>query len=41
MGGVVPFTEEILHEIQRIATEPLSVDANPREGWYERMRGMR
>jgi 2-oxoglutarate ferredoxin oxidoreductase subunit alpha len=41
MGGVVPFTEEILHEIQRIATEPLSVGADPREDWYERMRGMR
>ena len=41
MGGVVPFTEEILHEIERIATEPLSVGADPREDWYERMRGMR
>ena len=41
MGGVVPFTEEILREIERIAAEPLSVDANPREQWYERMVGMR
>jgi 2-oxoglutarate ferredoxin oxidoreductase subunit alpha len=41
MGGVVPFTEEILHEIQRITAEPLSVDADPRERWYERMAGMR
>jgi len=41
MGGVVPFTEEILREIERIAAEPLSVDVNPREQWYERMVGMR
>jgi len=41
MGGVVPFTEEILREIERIAAEPLSVDSNPREQWYERMVGMR
>src|SRR5574342_227950 len=34
LGGIVPFTEEILHEIQRIATEPLAVEANPRERWY-------
>ena len=41
MGGVVPFTEEILHEIERIAAAPLSADANPREQWFERMVGMR
>ena len=41
MGGVVPFTEEILREIERIAAEPLSVDSMPREQWYERMVGMR
>jgi 2-oxoglutarate ferredoxin oxidoreductase subunit alpha len=41
MGGVVPFTEEILHEIHRITSEPLSVENNPREQWYERMVGMR
>jgi len=41
MGGVVPFTEEILHEIQRMAAEPLPLGADPREEWYERMRGMR
>jgi len=41
MGGVVPFTEEILHEIERITTSQLSVTANPREEWYERMVGMR
>jgi 2-oxoglutarate ferredoxin oxidoreductase subunit alpha len=41
MGGVVPLPDEILHEIQRIATSPLSVDSNPRDDWYERMVGMR
>jgi 2-oxoglutarate ferredoxin oxidoreductase subunit alpha len=41
MGGVVPFPDEILHEIQRMAAEPLSVGSDPREEWYERMRGMR
>jgi 2-oxoglutarate ferredoxin oxidoreductase subunit alpha len=37
MGGVVPFTEEILHEIERVASSPLSVDDNPRDAWLERM----
>ena len=41
MGGVVPFTEEISHEIKRITTSKLNVTANPREEWYERMVGMR
>jgi 2-oxoglutarate ferredoxin oxidoreductase subunit alpha len=37
MGGVVPFTEEILHEIERISSSKLSVETNPREAWLERM----
>jgi 2-oxoglutarate ferredoxin oxidoreductase subunit alpha len=41
MGGVVPLPEEILHEIQRIAAGHLSIEADPREEWYERMRGIR
>jgi 2-oxoglutarate/2-oxoacid ferredoxin oxidoreductase subunit alpha len=41
MGGVVPFTEEILREIERIASNKLSIEADPREEWYERMVGMR
>ena len=41
MGGVVPFPDEILHEIERIAAGPLSVGGNPREEWYERMKGLR
>jgi 2-oxoglutarate ferredoxin oxidoreductase subunit alpha len=41
MGGVVPFTEEILNEIERIASSKLNVNSNPREEWYERMVGLR
>jgi 2-oxoglutarate ferredoxin oxidoreductase subunit alpha len=41
MGGVVPLPDEILREIERIATQPLSVNGNPREQWYERMMGTR
>ena len=37
MGGVVPFTEEILHEIERIASSKLSVETDPRDAWLERM----
>ncbi|HXD11728.1 MAG TPA: 3-methyl-2-oxobutanoate dehydrogenase subunit VorB, partial [Anaerolineales bacterium] len=29
MGGVVPFTEELLHEIERVASSKLTVEANP------------
>jgi 2-oxoglutarate ferredoxin oxidoreductase subunit alpha len=41
MGGVVPFPDEILNEIHRIAAGPLSVDSNPRDAWYERMMATR
>jgi 2-oxoglutarate ferredoxin oxidoreductase subunit alpha len=37
MGGVVPLPDEILCEIQRMAAGPLSIGANPREEWFERM----
>jgi len=37
----VPFTEEILNEIERIASSTLNVNSNPREEWYERMVGLR
>jgi 2-oxoglutarate/2-oxoacid ferredoxin oxidoreductase subunit alpha len=37
MGGMVPLPDEILSEIQRIAAGPLSISANPREEWFERM----
>jgi 2-oxoglutarate ferredoxin oxidoreductase subunit alpha len=41
MGGVVPFPDEILREIHRIVSEPVSISTNPRDDWYERMVGMR
>jgi len=37
MGGVVPFPDEILAEIHRIASSPLSVEGDPRAAWYERV----
>lgn len=36
MGGVVPFPDEILAEIQRMSREPLTVTADPRQGWMKR-----
>ncbi len=36
-GGVVPFADEILAEIKRMTTSKLSVDADPRADWLERM----
>src|SRR5512141_54240 len=40
MGGMVPFPDEILNEIQQLAAGPLAVDINPRDAWYERMVGV-
>jgi 2-oxoglutarate ferredoxin oxidoreductase subunit alpha len=37
MGGVVPFPDEILAEIRRMAAGPLPVDGHPRQRWLERM----
>jgi 2-oxoglutarate ferredoxin oxidoreductase subunit alpha len=37
MGGVVPFPDEILNEIHRIAESKLSLDVNPRDAWLDRM----
>jgi 2-oxoglutarate ferredoxin oxidoreductase subunit alpha len=36
-GGVVPFHDEILDEIHRIASGPLAVQTDPRESWLTRM----
>lgn len=41
VGGVIPMPEEILREIHRMASEPLSLEGDPREEWHERMRGLR
>jgi 2-oxoglutarate ferredoxin oxidoreductase subunit alpha len=37
VGGIVPFPDEILKEIQRISSTKLSVGADPRVAWLERM----
>ena len=38
LGGVVPFPDEILREIQRIvAGKSKHRDSNPRDAWFERM----
>ena len=39
-GGVVPFPDEILNEIQRVATTELKVVSDPRNAWYDRMAEM-
>ncbi|MDD2695663.1 MAG: hypothetical protein PHD58_07055, partial [Anaerolineales bacterium] len=36
MGGMVPFPDEILAEIKRMATESVPVDGDPRLRWMQR-----
>jgi 2-oxoglutarate/2-oxoacid ferredoxin oxidoreductase subunit alpha len=36
MGGIVPFPDEILSEIRRVAYEPLVQSADPRMSWMQR-----
>lgn len=38
MGGIVPFPDEILSEIRRVAHEPLVPTADPRLSWMERVK---
>lgn len=38
LGGMVPFPEEVLAEIQRAATQPLSLTGDPRKSWLERLQ---
>lgn len=37
MGGVVPFQDEILAEIERMARTPLALGADPRQAWMDRL----
>ena len=37
VGGVVPFPDEILNEIHRVNSGPLTNDVNPRDSWLMRM----
>ena len=36
-GGVVPFPDEILNEIKRIASAPATADTDARDAWLTRM----
>ncbi len=36
MGGITPFPDEILTEIQRLAVEEIPLDADPRRRWLDR-----
>ena len=38
LGGMVPFPEEILNEIQRVAKSPIAINADPRLGWIQRLK---
>jgi 2-oxoglutarate ferredoxin oxidoreductase subunit alpha len=37
MGGVVPFPDEVLTEINRLTSEPLTTAGHPRERWLARL----
>ena len=37
LGGVMPFPDEILGEIRRMAAGEMSLEGNPRERWLQRM----
>jgi 2-oxoglutarate ferredoxin oxidoreductase subunit alpha len=38
LGGVVPFPDEILQEIERITSTKLNMSVHPRDAWLERMK---
>jgi 2-oxoglutarate ferredoxin oxidoreductase subunit alpha len=37
LGGMVPFPDEILAEIRRLAQEPVAPNGNPRRSWMKRL----
>lgn len=37
LGGVVPYPDEILDEIRRIARGPISIGVDPRQAWMKRL----
>ncbi|MBN1371492.1 MAG: 3-methyl-2-oxobutanoate dehydrogenase subunit VorB [Anaerolineaceae bacterium] len=39
VGGIVPFPDEILEEIRRLAKGPLTLEGHPRNRWLARMTG--
>ena len=38
LGGIVPYPDEILGEIRRLAYEPKSPDGDPRRRWMQRLK---
>jgi 2-oxoglutarate/2-oxoacid ferredoxin oxidoreductase subunit alpha len=38
VGGIVPYPDEILGEIRRLAHEPKSPDGDPRKRWMQRLK---
>jgi 2-oxoglutarate ferredoxin oxidoreductase subunit alpha len=38
MGGMVPFPDEILAEIRRIARAPVALNGDPRKAWMQRFK---
>lgn len=38
LGGIVPFPDEILSEIRRVARGPLAVATDPRSSWLRRLK---
>ncbi len=40
MGGVIPFPDEILAEIRRMAQGEMSLEGHPRERWLQRLTSM-
>ena len=40
LGGVVPFPDEILSEIQRIAQGPITLNGDPRKAWLRRLKAV-
>ncbi len=38
VGGIVPYPDEILGEIRRLAREPKSPDGDPRQRWMQRLK---
>jgi 2-oxoglutarate ferredoxin oxidoreductase subunit alpha len=38
MGGVMPFPDEVLTEIERLVKEPLTTEGHPRDRWLARLR---
>lgn len=41
LGGVVPFPDEVLSEIRRLAHEPLIANGHPRRSWLKRLELVR